>query len=159
MNQKIPDMISIAKVRKAVVEDIPAMMRIASAAPMASQWTEARHFDLFAPGPPERIMLVIEEDSDITGFLVARGLGEECEIENIVVSVDHQRRGLATKLLKYFMRIADETNVTKVFLEVRQSNAAARALYAKQGFTEIGERKNYYRSPEESGVNYQLLIR
>ena len=159
MNQKIPDMISIAKVRKAVVEDIPAMMRIASAAPMASQWTEARHFDLFAPGSPERIMLVIEEDSDITGFLVARGLGEECEIENIVVSVDHQRRGLATKLLKYFMRIADEANVTKVFLEVRQSNAAARALYAKQGFTEIGERKNYYRSPEESGVNYQLLIR
>jgi len=159
LNQKIPDMISIAKVRKAVVEDIPAMMRIASAAPMASQWTEARHFDLFAPGSPERIMLVIEEDSDITGFLVARGLGEECEIENIVVSVDHQRRGLATKLLKYFMRIADEANVTKVFLEVRQSNAAARALYAKQGFTEIGERKNYYRSPEESGVNYQLLIR
>jgi ribosomal-protein-alanine N-acetyltransferase len=159
VNQKIPDMISIAKVRKAVVEDIPAMMRMASAAPTASQWTEARHFDLFAPGSPERIMLVIEEDSDITGFLVARGLGEECEIENIVVSVDHQRRGLATKLLKYFMRLADEANVTKVFLEVRQSNAAARALYAKQGFTEIGERKNYYRSPEESGVNYQLLIR
>ena len=159
MNQKIPDMISIAKVRKAVVEDIPAMMRIASAAPMASQWTEARHFDLFAPGSPERIMLVIEEDSDVTGFLVARSLGQEYEIENIVISVDHQRRGLATKLLKYFMRIAEETSGVKVFLEVRQSNAAARALYVKHGFTEIGERKNYYRSPQESAVHYQLLIR
>lgn len=157
-NPEIPGALSMAIVRKAVVADIPAMMRIAGSASMASQWSEQQYFDLFAPEPPDRLTLIIEQESNIAGFLAARCSGKEYEIENIVVSAVVQRHGLGTRLLKELMRIAAENHPIKVFLEVRESNAAARALYAKFGFAKIGERKNYYRNPVESAVNYQLLI-
>lgn len=158
MNQEMPRAISTATVRKGAVADIPAMMSIALATPMASQWSEAQYLDLFAPGPPDRLTLIIEQDSNIAGFLAARCFCEEHEIENIVVSKAQQREGLGTKLLKEFMRITGENHPAKVFLEVRESNMAARALYTKFGFRKTGERKNYYRDPDEAALNYQLLI-
>lgn len=157
-NQGISGAVSTATVRKAVVADVQAMRRIAGAAPQSAQWSEAQYFELFAPGPPDRLTLVIEQESNIAGFVAARCWGKEYEIENIVISGAVQRQGLGTELLKELMRIAAENHPIKVFLEVRESNAAARALYAKFGFAKIGERKNYYRNPVESAVNYQLLI-
>ena len=157
-NREISDAVSIATIRKAVTADIPAMKRIAGATSMASQWSEAQYFELFAPGPPDHLTLVIEQESNIAGFVAARCSGKEYEIENIVISGAVQRQGLGMKLLKELMRIAAENRPIKVFLEVRESNAAARALYAKFGFAKIGERRNYYRNPVESAVNYQLLI-
>jgi ribosomal-protein-alanine N-acetyltransferase len=156
MNQEISAAL-LAKVRKALVADIPAIMTIASTAAMASQWSEAQYLNLFAPGPPERQTLVIEQDSNIAGFLVARCSREEYEIENIVISMTLQHQGLGAKLLKEFIRIASKTHPIKVLLEVRKSNVAARAFYAKFGFTPIGERKNYYQNPEESALLYQLV--
>ena len=158
MNREIPSAISIAIVRKASVADIPAMMGLTYNLPTASQWSEAQYFELFAPNSPTRLALVIEQESSLLGFLIARSSREEHEIENIAISTLSQRQGLGTKLLKGFMRIVDETRPTKVFLEVRESNMAARALYSKLGFTQLGERKNYYRNPEESALFYQIVM-
>lgn len=155
MTKEIPGTISTVTIRNAVVADVPAMVRIASAVPQAAQWSEAQYFDLFTP---DRIMLVVEYDSTVSGFLAARCSGEEYEIENIVISGALQRQGLGTKLLKELIRITGENHPAKVFLEVRESNAGARALYAKLGFRKIGERKNYYHNPTESAWNYELVI-
>ncbi|HEY1800434.1 MAG TPA: ribosomal protein S18-alanine N-acetyltransferase [Terriglobales bacterium] len=158
MNREIPSAISNATVRKACVADIPAMMGLTCNLPTASQWSEAQYFELFALGSSSRLALVIEHASSLLGFLVARSSREEYEIENIAVSVGRQRQGVGAKLLKELMRIAGRACATKVFLEVRESNVAARALYSKLGFTQVGERKNYYRNPEESAVLYQILM-
>ncbi len=158
MSQVVRSGVSTAIVRKASITDVPAMIKIARATPTASQWSEAQYFELFAPNSPNRLALVIEQESSLLGFLVARCSREEYEIENIAVSAAQQRQGLGTKLLKEFMRIVGEILPTKVFVEVRESNMVACALYSKLGFKQIGERKNYYRDPEESALLYQIVI-
>jgi ribosomal-protein-alanine N-acetyltransferase len=53
---------------------------------------------------------------------------------------------------------ARETNSDSVFLEVRESNVAARSLYEKAGFEQEGRRKSYYTNPMEDAVLYRLIL-
>jgi ribosomal-protein-alanine acetyltransferase len=103
----------------------------------------------------QRVALVIEE-STVQGFLIARAVDTEWEIENIAVSSPARRRGLGARLLGEFLDLARGQNAEAVFLEVRESNHAARALYEKWAFVESGRRPRYYREPEEDAVLYRL---
>lgn len=102
--------------------------------------------------------IVIEEDYP-RGFLVARDLGPEWEIENIVVASSTQRRGLGTRLVQELLDRVQTQGAQAVFLEVRESNLAARGLYFKLGFVESGRRKSYYGNPQEDAVLYKKLFR
>lgn len=92
------------------------------------------------------------------GFLIAHHLHPEWELENLVVAPDFRRKGLATKLLAALLTRARETNSESVFLEVRESNQAARALYGSLGFEDSGRRKLYYTNPHEDAVLYHLAL-
>lgn len=83
---------------------------------------------------------------------------DEADITNIAVCADYKGKGIGEKLLKVLLGQLHERNVTKVFLEVRESNIVARSLYSKTGFAEVGIRKNFYRKPDENGVVMQLEI-
>lgn len=93
-------------------------------------------------------------DGRIAGFLVARetfpGNGEalpEREILNLAVDAALRRLGVASALLKHELAFGGTH-----FLEVRESNAAARALYRKFGFVEVGTRRDYYDDPIEKAI-------
>jgi ribosomal-protein-alanine N-acetyltransferase len=101
--------------------------------------------------------MVIEWD-DVQGFLVARDLGPEWEIENIVIANSAQRRGLGARLVQEVLERAQTQGTQAVCLEVRESNQAARGLYSKLGFVESGRRKSYYGNPEEDAVLYKKLL-
>ena len=79
--------------------------------------------------------------------MIARVVGEEWEIENIAVAGSARRRGLGTRLLGELLDMARAKGAAAVFLEVRESNQAARALYEKWAFLESGRRRGYYRDP------------
>jgi [ribosomal protein S18]-alanine N-acetyltransferase len=115
-------------------------------------WSEQSYKKVFHPGTPERIFLVIEDNGELQAFLVARFSAAECELENLVVADGYRRRGLASQLLQALIEIARERNLQRVLLEVRESNQAARALYAKRGFQENGRRKGYYSQPAEDAI-------
>ena len=76
----------------------------------------------------------------------------ESDITNITVSGECRRRGIGTALLKELFRRCPERGVTVIHLEVRESNAPARALYEKLGFIADGRRKNYYTDPAEDAI-------
>ena len=137
----------------------------------SAQWNERQYRDLFecASGGASRLVLVAEyerEESNskgapdgsnaCAGFLIARQIAPEWELENIVVSPAARRSGLGTRLLEGLLQAVRETNGQAVFLEVRQSNAAARALYEKLRFRETGRRKSYYANPLEDAILYRL---
>ena len=110
-----------------------------------------------------RLVLVAERavssnTVEIAGFLVALHLGPEWELENIAVTPEARRSGLGMQLLTALLTRAKETNSQKVFLEVRESNAAARALYEKAGFRQTGRRKGYYSDPAEDAILYGLTF-
>jgi len=92
----------------------------------------------------------------ILGFLVARRLDSEWELENIVVSETTRRRGAGSLLLASLISEARVQRGSGIFLEVRESNLSARALYQKAGFKETDLRKGYYLNPGEDAVICRL---
>jgi len=145
-------------IRAATPVDIPFMMSLERTCPTAAHWSEQQYGQLFqASGSgSQRLVFVIRADDGETplGFLVARRVVSDWEVENIVVALDVRRRGCGQRLLHALLAHASETRCDSVFLEVRQSNSAARALYQRAGFRETGRRKSYYTHPQEDAVLY-----
>lgn len=142
-------------IRSATPADIPRMLALERQAGTAAHWGEADYRGIFAEGPPERVALVLEEDG-VAGFVVARVLGKEWEIENMVVAGGARRRGLGNRLLEELLQTALRRAAAEIRLEVRASNRAARALYEKLAFVESGRRKSYYQDPDEDAVTYKF---
>lgn len=88
------------------------------------------------------------------GFLVALHVGQEWELENVVVAPEFRGQGIGAQLIEALLARVRATNSSAVFLEVRESNAAARKLYKNAGFQETGRRKLYYSHPAECAVLY-----
>jgi ribosomal-protein-alanine acetyltransferase len=156
LQQNMPDLTS-AKIRRAAVIDIPRVIDLERRCPSAAHWMEAQYQKFFQQqsGGSERLILVAEipwttqsvakdAAAELAGFLVAVHVASEWELENIAVSPTTRRRGIGRQLLAALLDEATRTSNEAVFLEVRESNTAARALYKKAGFTQIGRRKDYY---------------
>jgi ribosomal-protein-alanine N-acetyltransferase len=145
-------------IRPATVADIPPMMQLDRQSPTAAHWTDEQYRQAFQSEGPPRLLLVAESSLDIFGFLVARHLPSEWELENIVVAPTSRRKGLGKRLLDTLLSAVRETNSSAIFLEVRESNAAARTLYEKASFEPTGRRKSYYTDPTEDAVLYRLTL-
>jgi ribosomal-protein-alanine N-acetyltransferase len=96
-----------------------------------------------------------EEAGKLCGFVCARAVAGEWEIENVVVAAEFLRRGIADELLRELVQRA-ESEASAILLEVRESNLPARRLYEKHGFCEVGRRREYYREPAEDAILYAL---
>ena len=144
-------------IRAAVSTDLPALMALEKHAPTAAHWPIDRYKALFHDANSNRIALVIEEEQ-VQGFIVANAVGTEWEIENMVIAAPVRRCGLGARLLAELLDAARARRGELVFLEVRASNQAARALYEKFAFVETGLRKKYYKDPEEDAVLYRLVL-
>jgi ribosomal-protein-alanine N-acetyltransferase len=162
----------LALIRPASVSDLAAIMELERRAPTAAHWLEDQYRCLFAPGgtPSQRLTLVVDPLADdfakdgercsvVQGFLVARGVGGEWEIENLVVAEAFRRKGLGKQLVRELISKARVLGAEAVFLEVRESNQAARSLYESLGFLVSGRRKGYYVDPAEDAVVYRLVVR
>jgi ribosomal-protein-alanine N-acetyltransferase len=86
------------------------------------------------------------------GLVLARVAADEAEILTLGVVPAQRRRGMAALLLAQAARAAALRGAGAMFLEVAEDNAAARALYARQGFQEVGRRKRYYPSGADALV-------
>jgi ribosomal-protein-alanine acetyltransferase len=149
------EQISIVRVRPAGAGDLPRIMEIAKRSATAAQWSEAHYQQLFSS---ERLALVVEDAGEVAGFIAGRGTAEEWEIENIAVSGAARRRGLGSRLLGEFLHHLRSSGVRQVFLEVRESNRAARVLYEKWAFIEAGRRKHYYQNPAEDALVLKIYF-
>ena len=97
-----------------------------------------------------------EAQGKIAGYVVALDAADEGEILNLAVAEVGRRRGLGRALVEAIVEALTERGVRQVYLEVRQSNAPARALYETFGFREVGCRKAYYRRPVEDAIILRL---
>lgn len=87
----------------------------------------------------------------LLGFVMIRLVLDEAEILTLAVDPACRRRGAARRLLRNMQLFLRQACVKQVFLEVRESNHAALALYQNEGFLPFGRRKNYY--PPQAGEN------
>jgi ribosomal-protein-alanine N-acetyltransferase len=148
-------------VRSATAADIPAIMELERHSRAAAHWSVERYEQMFEATPPNLfhyVGLVLEDESGIQGFLVSQAHADEWELQSIAVRAAGQRRGFGGQLLAEFLEQAREKGAKSVYLEVRQSNQAARAFYEKWLFQESGRRKDYYTSPVEDAVLYSRRL-
>ena len=88
----------------------------------------------------------------LVGYVVALFMGDEGEIADLAVAPPARRQGIAGRLLQRVMDEAREAGIRALYLEVRESNAAARALYASHAFRMVGRRRGYYQRPAEDAL-------
>ena len=104
----------------------------------------------------DTLFLVAEVGEGVAGYVVALDAADEGEILNLAVAEGGRRRGLGRALVEAIVAALSERGVRQVYLEVRESNAAARALYAAFGFKDVGRRQAYYRRPVEDAIVLRL---
>jgi len=102
------------------------------------------------------LFLIAEAEDKVVGYTVALEAADEGEILNLAVAENGRRRGLGRALVEAIVGALTARGVRQVYLEVRESNAPARALYASFGFKEVGRRKGYYRRPVEDAMVLRL---
>lgn len=157
---------STISVRLATIDDVRDMLNLERQSASASHWSEVQYEQSIRSAADEtyrRLVLVAHQAAQnklaVLGFLVARHLSPEWELENIVVSSACQRQGIGRSLLEVLVTRARETSGDAISLEVRESNAPARALYGSAGFRQTGRRKSYYANPLEDAILYRLDLR
>lgn len=91
-------------------------------------------------------------DNEVVGYICLSHLFEEGEILNIAVSPTFRKWGIGEALMDFGIDYLKKQGITRITLEVRESNTPAKTLYLKKGFTPIAIRKNYYNLPLENGI-------
>jgi ribosomal-protein-alanine N-acetyltransferase len=135
-----------AVLRPATKDDVPALVELERSSFTVPNWPA----DTFL----RYDCTVAEVLGEVGGFLVSREIfggtntaPPEREILNLAVDTRYRRAGIATLLIKQEFR-----KKARFFLEVRESNMAARALYERLGFLEISRRAEYYNNPTETAI-------
>jgi len=147
----------VLHIRPAVEADIAAMVAIERAS-FSDPWTAAAMASTLRYDHMR--VLVAEERGDLSGdgagrplgYVVAMIAGSEAEIADLAVSPDARRRGIGRALIDRLLAGLETEGVESVFLEVRESNHAARRLYESRAFRGIGRRRGYYRLPPEDAL-------
>src|SRR6266403_4504946 len=104
------------------------------------------------------VVHVCQQDGAVVAVMQWRNLGAEAEVLDIAVAEKHRGHGNARFLLDKFLELIRQYGIRDVFLEARESNFPAIALYRKFGFSTSGRRPNYYRDPQEAAVLLHLKI-
>ncbi len=141
----------------AVRADLPAVADIERRS-FSDPWSVAAFEGMI--GRREVYFAVWREDAGapVLGYVVAIFAGDEGEIGNLAVAEAGRGRGIGAELVGAAVGEAERRGTAELFLEVRESNAAARRLYGARAFEEVGRRRGYYRRPVEDALILRRLV-
>lgn len=135
------------KIRPLTEKDIPAVMLLDGEAfpkawPLAA-WEEevVKHGDTY---------LCLEVNNVLAGYVGFWWVLDEVQITRVAVGKNYRQQGLGTFLMVQAKKLAEEMGSHFMTLEVRESNRAARSLYEKLGFKNLGIRPHYYENKENA---------
>lgn len=94
----------------------------------------------------------------VVGYIAAELLVDHFDLLAIAVVKDFRNQNVATVLLNKLFNLCKELKIDDIFLEVRQNNLSAIALYEKSGFEKISIRKNYYIDTNEDAYIYNKVV-
>lgn len=146
-----------APLRPAVEADLNQVVQIEQSS-FADPWTEESFRRLLGGHPAIFQVIECPPDFRVAGYVIAFAVGEDAELLNVAVESKFRGKGLAGQMLDAVLMELGGRGVRTAFLEVRESNSAARALYGSRGFTEIGRRRNYYRRPVEDALVMRRIL-
>lgn len=107
----------------------------------ALPWTRGNFDDCLAAGYGAWLLRV---DGELVGYAVMTLALDEAELLDIGIAASRQRAGLGSRFMAFLFEDARSRGARRMFLEVRESNRAGRALYQRCGFEQVGLRRDYY---------------
>jgi len=135
-----------SKIEPASVKDLNVLVKIEKESFTSEAYTRLQLAFLLLS--PSTISYVARKDAETVGFIIAmkEQYGKESvgHIVTIDVSPKHRRTGIGLQLLDKLEQEFLAQNVKTVYLEVRVDNEAARKLYSRKGYVEVGPLENYY---------------
>ena len=143
------------RIRSAVPADAAGLVAIERGA-FSDPWSEASFREALTS--PWSFGLLAETRRVAAGYLIGREVAGTGEVLNLVVAPEFRRRGIGGALLEAGLAALRRRKVDEVFLEVRESNISAQALYVGHGFRPVGQRAAYYRNPREDAVVLRLEL-
>ena len=142
-------------IRRMELVDLPQVVAIENRWSYLSKWGEAGYRAVMSD--PRVYTCLVAEDTDtlsqpttIAGLGVVAQLMDDCELCNLVVLPEYLSKRVGYSLLQACVEVAQYFKITRMLLEVRQSNHHAIEFYKRNGFRIISERKNYYLNPSEN---------
>lgn len=114
-------------------------------------WPE-RSFRFEVTGNPAARCWVGEIDGRIVAMLVIWMILDEAHVATIATHPDFRHQGLGRQLLEHALKAAVEEGAVRSFLEVREGNLSAQAMYRQFGFVEDGRRPRYYKDNGEDAI-------
>lgn len=139
----------IKAMKEAQVPQIAALERVCFSDP----WSEKSILSELEN--PLSCWLVAMDGERLAGYVGSQTVLGETDMMNLAVDPDYRRKGLGKELILSLIEALRQRESRCLTLEVRDSNAPARALYEGLGFQEIGRRRNYYRNPKEDALIYK----
>jgi [ribosomal protein S18]-alanine N-acetyltransferase len=148
--------------RPAVLADIDAILEIERASFPDPPWSRSS-FVVLLDDPRVSFLVATAAGGaprasagEVLGYVVTWIVADEGEIANLAVRTDRRRAGIGRALVDAAITAAIGGGARSLYLEVRESNAGARALYERRGFAAIGTRAKYYRNPSEDALILRL---
>ena len=117
-------------------------------------WSRGNFVDSLHAGYPAWVLRA--EDGQMLGYYVAMVGVDEMHLLNITVHPQHQGRGHALQMLEALRESTRKRGIDTLWLEVRTSNARARAIYERYGFRQVGLRRGYY--PASQGRREDAIV-
>lgn len=139
------------RLRRAAEGDIETIAAI-EAESFSDPWSAASFRSLVSRGTVWFMVATDDATAGVLGYILVWFAADEAELANIAVAPSVRGRGIGGGMLDSALAAASDRGTARMFLEVRDSNLAARALYHSRGFEQVGRRKEYYRRPVEDGL-------
>ena len=139
------------KIRQAELGDAAQLAALHAALFPSAPWGEP-YWRMMCGSQDHLVTLTEAEEAKIVACCAVHCATDEAEILICGTSADHQRQGVAGALLSHTLSCLHDRGVAATFLEVAVTNAAAIALYNAQGFSVVGQRKDYYGPGEDAHV-------
>ena len=139
------------QLRQATAADIPQIAAI-EAESFSDPWSAASFRSLVSAGLVWFRVAADDATGEVLGYILVWFAADESELANIAVAPSMRGQGVAAALMDEALSAAMDRGTARMFLEVRDSNERARALYGSRGFEEVGRRRGYYRRPVEDAL-------
>jgi ribosomal-protein-alanine N-acetyltransferase len=133
-------------IRKMEMNDVEDILPI-SATAVLNPWSKNMFLEELAQPSSHCFLLSHNSDApkDIPlGFICFRTLGEESELLNLAIAPHHRQKGLAKKLVQFYIDFCHERGVKQFYLEVNPQNLPALRLYQSFAYKVAGKRKKFY---------------
>jgi ribosomal-protein-alanine N-acetyltransferase len=148
-----PPVTVVRSARQTDVDDVAGIERTSFSQP----WSRAE-FSALVRARGVTFLVLTGDGGAVLGYAITYLAGEAADLANIAIAGEARGRGLGRRLLDAVVEDARSRGVTELFLEVRESNRAARSLYERAGFSAVARRRRYYDAPVEDALVLRLPV-